>query len=61
MACYKIFVYDRQTLFENMARKVVYKFLTGYRYNVRNIKTFLSDICTNHIFVPINCQNIIYM
>ena len=55
-----IFVYD-QTLFENMAHNAVYQILTGYRYNVRKIKTFLSDIGTKHISVPINYQNSIYM
>ena len=51
MACYKnitkIFVYDLQTLFENMAHNAVYQILTGYRYSICNIKTLLSDIGTN--------------
>ena len=43
----RIFVYELETLFENMAYNAVYQILTGYRYNVCNIKTFLSDIGTN--------------
>ena len=60
MACYKN-LYDLQTLFENMAHNAIYQILTGYRYNVHNIKTFLGDFGTKHIFVPFNYQNDIYM